>query len=110
MKTEDQVIEIPNYLPSTAMNAEHPRSVEMKATVEEMATAAGGSLISFSVAKGVATIRVKGEGVSEKIVSAFKELPGVEVETLSVLAAFHKKNMAAQKRADAMAEKKKNKR
>ena len=103
------VIEIDKCLPTTALNTEHPRSVEMKAIAEEMAAAAGGSLEDFSVSRGVATLRVKGDGVSDKIVTAFKAFPGVEVQTLSVLASFYKKNVAAQKRADAMKEKKKNK-
>lgn len=97
-----EVVIIKKDLPTTALNAKHPRALEMKKNVEEIATAEGGSVSDFSVSKGDASFRVTGKGVAEKIAAIYKELPEVEVEILSVVAANHLRNKAAQKRADEM--------
>ena len=72
------MVQIKNYLTPTAVNKEHLRSKEMETEVSGMAIAFGGSLDDWDVMKGVATFRVSGEGVGDKIIEEFKKIDGVE--------------------------------
>jgi len=101
-----KLLEIIDFLPTTANSLEHSSVLRLKALIDDIAKSMSTTVSTFDVSNGIAVVGFADDKALEKLSAQFAEVKDVTVSEITLLSFQRELNRAAQDKVNKMRAKK----